>query len=333
LRAEVGIGEVLNPTDGAYTKSEMLRIAAAENLRATGALFDRWVTLGMLDSAKAEGRGYGRGVLRTWPEGQVQLWQTLLRQRERGVVRPRVLANVPVGLWLYWGEDYVPLRQVRRALETFAEVGSPAPRHDYRASARSLVRDFSAPTADHRAKEALLDALVDSAKSGKLDDDTIERLAVAVVGPEDRSQQADGPRLAGMLIAQFAARTEFASFQDYHFRWARAFYLFASEDYSRTRSELAADPRFGHIHGSYDFEHALNRACHDVLFILGLSLVVPPNPSLPEFLSLEAWRDGRAQLEVQTEIELSRLWLPSGQMAGGLGVQARFWTDPPLRPS
>ena len=326
-RAEAGIGEVLNPTEGAYTKEEMLQAAAAEGLQANSALFDRWVALGLLDAARAEGRGYGRGVLRTWPEGQLQLWRTILSQRQRGVARPRTLANVPVSLWLFWGEDYVPLRQVCRALETYAEIGRTAPRHDYRESARTLVRDFAAPQANRHAKEALIDVLTESARTGRLDEDGLQRLAVAVVGPTDHAQQADGPRVAGSIRAQFAARASFHSFKDYHLRWARAMYLFASEDYSRTRSTLASDPRFGHIHGPYDFEHALSRACQDVLYILGLSLVVPPNPSLPEFLRLEAWRDGRAHLEVAAALEVSRLWLPGGQMAGGLSLEARFWTD------
>jgi hypothetical protein len=154
--AEAGIGEVLNPTYYAYTKAQMLQAAAAEGLPANGPLFDRWITLGLLDAARAAGRGYGRGVLRTWPEGQLQLWRTLLSQRQRGVTRPRTLANVPVALWLFWGEDYVPLRQVRRALETYAEIGRAAPRHDYREAARTLVRDLATPKADPHAKEALI---------------------------------------------------------------------------------------------------------------------------------------------------------------------------------
>jgi hypothetical protein len=320
---------VLKPTEGAYTKAEMLRASEERGLPANTALFDRWVALGLLDSAESRSRGRGGGVWRTRAEGQLQLWLLLLSQRQRGARSPRVLANVPVGLWLLWGEDYAPVRQVRRALETFAEVGRSAPRHDYRASARTLVRDFAAPSADHRAKEALVDLLVDSARTGTLDEAELERLLIAVVGPSDPSQQADGPRVAGILRAQFTARTRFASFEDYHLRWARAMYLFASEDYSRARPALAADPRFGRTHGPYDLEHVLNRACQDVLLILGISLVVPPSPTLPDSLTLGAWREGRAHLEAEASEELSPLWLPDGQVAGRVRMNVRIWSDQP----
>lgn len=318
---------MLNPPgpEERYTKAEMLVEAARAGLVANEALFDRWVTAGLLDSARADGRGKGRGVLRTWPEPQRKLWLTLLGKRGE-VTSLRALANAPVFMWLIWGDSYVPQRQAQRALETFAEVNRRSPRHDYRAAARALVRSVAAPKADHRSKDALADALTAAGVSKRFNP-AIERLLTAVVGPDDPAAQTDGPRLAGILEAQWAARADFAEFEPWRFRWARAMYLFSQFDYGRARPYLASDPRFGHLHRPFDFENLLSGACHELLLILGLSRLRPPATTLPEILTFAPWEEGSGHIETSVHPEYSRLWTPRGMPMRGLGIEARIWLD------
>ncbi len=116
-----------------YSRDEMLRAVAAKGFQASPRLVTDWVGLGLLDRPTRRGRGRGRGIEATWPENQLRLFLVLLGHRRRGVhVGP--LANVPVWLWLAWGEDYVPLRQARRALSTWlaADEKAPANRGDFR---------------------------------------------------------------------------------------------------------------------------------------------------------------------------------------------------------
>jgi hypothetical protein len=313
---------------GRFTTAEMLRLAASAGLPADATLFDRWVTQGLLDAAQAEGRGYRGGVLRTWPDGQAQLWLTLLSKRRDGA-KPRDLANGPVFIWLLWGEDYVPLRQVRRVVETWAEVGRKAPRHDYRHAARRLVKDVAAPGVDRHSREALVDALVDSARARDLDEERVESLVRAVVGPSDASAEVDGPRIFGSLRAQFAGVRSFAAFGNAEFKWARAVYLVASESYARDWPQLAADPRFGRLYEPYDVAHMVNGAAGRIVFILGLSEVMPPATSLPEVLTLDAWRSDRAHLKTNVEQQRSPIWTPAGYPVTGLHIEIEMSIDPP----
>ena len=322
-----GISEVLISEGSRFTKEEMLRLAASAGLPADGTLFDRWVTQGLLDAAQTEGRGYRSGVLRTWPGGQAQLWLTLLSKRREGA-KPRDLANGPVFIWLLWGEDYVPLRQVRRVVETWAEVGRKAPRHDYRHAARRLVKDVAAPGVDHHARDALVEALVDSARARDLDEERVEALVRRVVGARDASAEVDGPRIFESLRAQFAGVRTFAKFGNAEFKWARALYLVASQSYARDWPQLAADPRFGRLYEPYDAAHIVNGAAGRIVFILGLSEVMPPSASLPEVLTLDAWRSDRVHLGTNVEQQRSPIWTPAGYPVTGLHIEIELSIEP-----
>ncbi len=135
-----------------------------------------------------------------------------------------------------------------------------------------------------------------------------------VVGPADSSAQADGPRVFGILKAQWAARTHFYEFEDGHFQWARMFLVSAQADYERVRPLLASDPRFGKLHEPYDLDHVANRACRDMLLVLGMAIAAPPGPQMPMPLTLDPWLEGRGHISTTVEVERSPLWLPDGQM-------------------
>jgi hypothetical protein len=312
-----------------YTQAELLDEARAADFAVSQGLIERYVTLGLLDAAHPDGtdRGYKRGVRWTWSENQRRLWLTLLDKR-RQTDKPRALANLPVQIWLYWGEDYVPLRQVRRALETYSEVRKSAHRHDYPRAARSLIRSVTRPRADARAKAATIDLLVEAARSRHLDLDALRPLLVEVVGPADPSGQLDGPRALAVLAAQWAAVTRFDELSDAHFRWARAFSLFGQADYARARADLAADPRFGAMHQPFDLQHLANSACQDVLFVLGMALIAPPAPGVPEPLQLDPWLEDRAHLDATTRVERSDLLLPPGVSNDRLSINVTIRIDP-----
>lgn len=321
MRAEL-IGE------NRYSQAGLLAEAKRAGFKANKALLDRWVTLGLLDHAEPTGRGYKGGVLRTWPETQRQLWLTLL-DKHRTVDSPRALANIPTAVWLIWGEAWAPLRQIRRALETYSEVRKPALRHDYPAAARKLVRDFARPGADPHAKAALADAIVLSARERVFHEEEIARLLLEVVGPADPGAQTDGPRVLAILRAQWAARARFDALTDGHFLWARAVSLYAQADYARVWPTLASDPRFGKIHEPFDLDDLANRACQDLLLVLGMALTTPPGPNTPEPLQLQPWLEGRGHVTTDVELQRSPLWLPRGQVRGGLSIHAQVTIDPP----
>src|ERR1039458_149665 len=100
--------------------ADMVAVARAAGYTVKPRLITDWVSLGLLDKPDQRGRGRGKGKQYTWPPSQGRLLVTLLNKRAEGVGRI-TLTNVPVVLWLIWGEGYVPLRQASKALATWCQ--------------------------------------------------------------------------------------------------------------------------------------------------------------------------------------------------------------------
>jgi hypothetical protein len=189
-----------------------------------------------------------------------------------------------------------------------------------------LISKVALPTATGYQRHALADSLLRCLESDNLDDPELARLFATVVGPSEAASQADGPRILSIIKAQWAGRARFAELKDGHFRWARAFFLASQADYAVTRSILAADPRFGHLHAPFDLQHIANEASHSVLLILGLGLTAPPASPMREELRLEAWLEGRAHLETSVGPQASAM--PDGmRVVGSLIIQTSITVD------
>jgi hypothetical protein len=220
----------------------------------------------------------------------------------------------------------VPLRQVRRALETYAQIGRGKRPFRGRAWARELVGKVALPTATGYQRHALADTLLNDLENGNLDDPELDRLFRIVVGVADPKAQSDGPRILSIIKAPAVARARFAELTDGHFRWARAFMLASQADYSITRPVLAADPRFGHLHAPFDLQHIANEASHSILLLLGLALTLPPSAGIREELRLQPWLDGRAHLD--TVVTPRSVITPAGAaVVVGLGVDIEVTLD------
>lgn len=311
------------------TKDELVRAAREAGYPIDEKLIDRWVSAGLLDQAEARGRGKSRGVERTWSENQRHLLLTLLGQHATAR-KLTTLTNVPVITWVIWGDDFVPLRQVKRALETYTSPGPRKRPFRGRAWARELVARIALPGATGHERGALTDALLDALEGDHLDEPHLARLFSSVVGPTAPSEQADGPRMLELINSQWSARTRFGELTDGHFRWARAVMLAAQADYTAARPLLAADPRFGHLHGPFDFQTVATHASHSLLTILGIGLTQPIPPSIRPELQLEPWLAGRLVLETVVTNEF-KLGLKGAGFAG-LHLEVRVTpADAPTR--
>jgi hypothetical protein len=103
-----------------FTSSDLLELARGHDPRFSRRLVSAWPALGLLAPAAREGRGPRRGVGRTWPWEHVLVFIAVVAARARGSERRSDLANLPVFRWLLLGEEFVPLEQVHRALNTWA---------------------------------------------------------------------------------------------------------------------------------------------------------------------------------------------------------------------
>lgn len=109
-----------------YTLDELVDLAEQASTPIKRRTVTNWIEVGLLAAPeRRRGTGYGSEPS-VVPERQRQLFETLLVQRQRGAERP-LLANIPVYLWMYWGDSYVPLTQTRRAFTTwFRAVYNPS---------------------------------------------------------------------------------------------------------------------------------------------------------------------------------------------------------------
>jgi hypothetical protein len=108
---------------GIYRTRDLLEVAKGEGVQPFTLRMRRdWTEVGLLAEATLEPpRTFGAGVGRYWTERQVAVFRAVLRRYREGEPR-RQLANVPVAVWLFGGDGYVPLGQVRRALRTYAST-------------------------------------------------------------------------------------------------------------------------------------------------------------------------------------------------------------------
>ena len=120
-----------------YTAAEMVGEARQRGLAATVRQVRDWTDLGLLDHPKVRGRGQGLGVEATWPEEQLGLFLRLVEMRKE-MTRIAPLCNVPVWTWLYFGERWVSLAQVRVALRTWEGLTDTVSLKAARRTARQL---------------------------------------------------------------------------------------------------------------------------------------------------------------------------------------------------
>jgi hypothetical protein len=262
-----------------YTAEDLLRAAKDAGMPRSAAWLRSLVNDGLLDRPDKHGIAGQRGgrAPGTWPENQFRLFLALLDQMQKGAKQTATLCNVPVGLWLYFGPEYAPLRQVRRALSTYATQYWPTSAHRGRHAARHTARFFAAGSdMTRRDRERLTDAIVTLTRTGTLDHDALITAAGRIFDPEGRGREV-GPTNARIspeswvriIDARLTAIAEFSVLDDQAFEDARLAHHRHLDDYIERQPEFACDREVGAIFEPVTVEHLLKNACIDTLTILG----------------------------------------------------------------
>ena len=140
------------------------------------------------------GKQYGR-----WPPTQLEeLALTCQKRAEVGQRRGAIgiLANLPTIIWLNWGDDYIPLRQVRRAVATWAEMYQQIRGHWERAGTETakVSRMVKGPGARQADVTAFAQALRELTVSKRTDmDPLIFDLGDRVIDPDDIGRRFGAP--------------------------------------------------------------------------------------------------------------------------------------------
>jgi hypothetical protein len=198
-----------------YTRAEMFEVLEERGLTVPKArTVSDWIEHGLIDRSSARpGAGRGKGSHGgRWPGTQVELLASLVAKREevgdhRGAIG--ILANIPTFLWLGWGEEYAPLRQVRRAVGTWAENYQ---RHRGGAvrtgsETRKLARLVKGPGARQEDTTAFADGLAQMSISKRLEvaQDLLD-LGEKVIDPTNVGREFGAPGAsldAEKLVAMF----------------------------------------------------------------------------------------------------------------------------------
>ena len=289
---------------GDGTLDEMTADAAAAGHKVTARLVRDWTEAGLLDYPRRRSAGKGHGSRQAlYPESQRQLFLTLLHHRAAGNGIAS-LARVPVGIWMYWGDGFVPLRQVRRAMITW--VGDPrSSLRRAQETAKEVARQLDNPAATPAARRELRKALADLAYTGRSDFERLERAVTGVfeagyggklrraVGHPDAPAMADSviDTLKARLMAIDLVKEEKLSDDDYYA--ARRRHLAAYAEYAAKQHYYALHAPAG-TPGMYEpvtAENALNACCGHLLTTIGLSALYPEGASRVD--TMPAARDTR----------------------------------------
>jgi hypothetical protein len=283
-----------------YTAEGLVREAANNGFNASERLILDWTSLGLLDQPNRHGLGRGKGSTAVWPENQRHLFLTLLAQRKQ-VNRVSLLCNVPVWLWLWWGDDHVPLRQVRKALATWGKsqgfVKATVSWERARRTAGLFIKQIGHPKATRKAREALQTAVAEMFFRGTFEAETLLPLVQRVFDPKGTGQprgpaggQMTPDDIVTMIAGRYAALRQIERIDESLFSWARFFYLAGLWNYQEQQPRFAADPDRGWLFEEMELGKVVADACLHLVTILGLALVRPPDESLE---NPETWKAHR----------------------------------------
>lgn len=298
------VGDIVG--DG--TIDQMTADAAAAGHKITARLVRDWTEAGLLDYPRRRPAGRGHGSRQAlYPQSQRQLLLTLLHHRAAGVGIAS-LARIPVGIWMYWGDGFVPLRQVRRAMITW--VGDPrSSLRKARETAKEVAHQLDNPAATSAARRELREALADLAYTGQTDFERLERAVTGVfeagygnlrraVGHPEAPAMADSviDALKARLIAIDLVQQDKLSNDDYYA--ARRRHLAAYAEYAAKQHYYAlhAPADNPSMYEPVTAESALNASCGHLLTTIGLSALYPEGASRVDTMPVPAehpWRSMR----------------------------------------
>jgi hypothetical protein len=158
------------PVPGSGTIDDLIEDARKAGYAVTRRMVADWVSQGLLDKPTRTGAGRGRGTTkRVFSPGQRQLFLDLVQERAKNT-RLAPLTNIPVALWLYSSDDDVPLRQVKRVLDTWIEAADRSVPARSRLATWELLKLIESPDASDTHKTRLLRLLDDANSAGRVDD-------------------------------------------------------------------------------------------------------------------------------------------------------------------
>lgn len=274
------------------TLDDLLEDARAADYEIKKRTIHDWISLGLLDKPQRHGAGRGSrpGLHSTQ---QRKLFLLLLSKREEMPKIPS-LALVPFGIWLWWGEAWVPTRQAVKAFRTWFGDGLRRKQVCLDA-ARSTLEQIDHPAATDTARNRFVRLFAEVSYQGGATPELrheLEDAARAVFEPGSAFAasglaRAVGPasmpwtlemllyRIDSITTAMQAVRDNKVD-EELLVR-ARALYLQTKREYEAVRPGLAgqaAGPFVG-LYREQTMDDHFNNAGSEVLGAIAMLLVSP----------------------------------------------------------
>jgi len=300
----------------------MVEVARAQGFVASERLVTDWASLGLLDHPErsSRGKGGGRGAHYAWGDRQTELFLFLLTKRPE-VRSVGTLCPIPVASWMYWGDEWVPLRQVRRAVPTWLGlIGTSRSYERARANARAVVNTVAGATAD-RASKLELEVLIARAIWRKsFDAEVLKPHVEDVLGIDPGA--GGGPihfrvdHILDMLQMVIVAIGHLERLTTGAFYEARARQREAMLEYARDWPGLVAKYGSESPFEKPTIEWLLNRSCHHLLANIGLRILADRRKTEVAPISLSKWDPN----ELLSMLQQSQMRLPPAPTAIGPGA-------------
>lgn len=269
------------------TIDQLVADAAARGYSNVGVRLVRdWTERGLLDYPQRRPAGKGHGSLPAlYSANQRNLFISLLGHRATNSIRS--LARIPVGVWTYWGDEYVPTSQARRAFDTW--LGDPrTSRKQARHTAQEVLKQLEQPHATPAARRELLRVVTEAAYTARIDYDELPRVVRNVFEPgSGRIPRAIGhpaaPMMAESMITVLRARmsaverVKAGSVDEDEFNRARHLHLISYAEYAAQQAAFAAAAPADRpdMYEPVTAQEALTSVCGHLLTTLGLAKLNP----------------------------------------------------------
>lgn len=277
---------------GPGTLDEMIEDARASGFDIQKRTVTDWIARGLLDrpSRHGAGRGSHPGL---HSEKQRKLFLLLLTKREEMPKLP-ALALIPLTVWLWWGDEWVPRRQAVKALMTWFADGARS-KAVCRDAALALLQQLDHPMASETSRARFVRTFARISYQGGMSDvdrAELESAVRAVFEPPNvfgtmGMMRAVGPHTLPLttetvLEQASAVATAIQRLRDRHVTdelldQAKALYQQSKQEYAKLRPALAAntDGSLSRLFSDRTVDDEFNSVGNDLVFILGLLLTSP----------------------------------------------------------
>jgi hypothetical protein len=289
------------------TIDDLLDDAGLIGFPANQRLIHEWVQLGLLDHPERRTRGESGGSDKAiWPRNQRSLFRLLISKRHEVRTIPP-LCQLVVAMWLWFGEGYVPVRQARRAFETWAAKTTRVSWTTAKRQAREILAQFETPGASREARERLVDVVALGAFNGSVDPDALMEAVTLVYDPRGRGSNLDRLQSPEDFVHVVAARCRGlqrvrAGVSDQELRDARNIYDAGRAGWDQMRpflQQAVHDPRDASLVADESVQDKFDHACPTLLMILGMGTnggdaVGPTPPKAAEASKRQAAKNAAA---------------------------------------